>query len=117
VSSQVRRPDCNGGNETLTGANTYSGATQINGGSLTLSGSGSLASTAVNIANGATLNDNNSGLSSATNLTANGALTLGADEAIAQLNGATSGTVALDNHTLTIGNGGSFAGVVSGTAA
>ena len=104
-----------GGNETLTGANTYSGATQINSGSLTLSGSGSLASTAVSIASGATLNDNNSGLSSATNLTADGALTLGADEAIAQLNGATSGTVALGAHTLTIGNGGSFAGVVSGS--
>ncbi|NWK78056.1 autotransporter domain-containing protein [Aquitalea sp. LB_tupeE] len=104
-----------GGNETLTGANTYTGATQVTGGSLTLSGSGSLASTAVSIANGASLHDNNSGLSTATNLTADGALTLGADQTIAQLNGATTGTVALDSHTLTIGNGGSFAGVVSGT--
>ncbi|WP_230369176.1 beta strand repeat-containing protein [Paludibacterium denitrificans] len=102
-----------GGTETLSGANTYTGATNVTGGTLNLDGS--LSSQTVTVASGATLNDTNGGLSSATNLTANGTLTLGADDAVSQFNGANTGSVALNNHTLTIGNGGSFAGTVSGT--
>ncbi len=102
-----------GGSETLTGANTYTGATSVgSGATLTLSGAGSLASNAISIASGATFNDSNGGLSASANVTDNGTLTLGASEAINQLDG--SGAVGLGSHTLTL-NQGSFSGVIGGT--
>ncbi|MBL0284189.1 MAG: autotransporter-associated beta strand repeat-containing protein [Zoogloea sp.] len=102
-----------GGSETLTGANTYTGATSVgSGATLTLSGPGSLASGTINIANDGTFNDSNGGLSASANVTDNGTLSLGANEAINQLDG--SGAVGLGSHTLTL-NQGSFGGVIGGT--
>ena len=102
-----------GGSETLTGANTYTGATSVgSGATLTLSGPSSLASGTINIASGGTFNDSNGGLSASANVTDNGTFTLGASEAINQLDG--SGAVGLGSHTLTL-NQGSFGGVIGGT--
>ncbi len=102
------------GTLTLTGANTYTGATSINAGTLALSGSGSLASTSITIASGATLNDGNGGLSSSADVTANGTFTLGANETIHQLGG--SGTVGLGSNTLTVTQG-TFSGGIGGSGA
>ena len=85
-----------GGTETLTGANTYTGVTAIGAGAtLALSGTGSIASSS-GIADSGTFD-----ISGHTN---------GTD--IAGLSGA--GSVILGANTLTLTNGGTFAGVASG---
>ena len=66
---------------TLSGNNTYSGATLISAGTLTLSGS--LASTPVTVASGATFNVTNSGLSSGAAFTNNGTTNLSLDDTVA----------------------------------
>nr|WP_283812658.1 autotransporter domain-containing protein [Bradyrhizobium tropiciagri] len=87
---------------TLSGANTYSGATSINNGTLALSGTGSIAtSSAVNLATGTTfdISQTNSGASIAT---------LG-NTAAGQ-----TGTVSLGSKTLTItGGSGTFDGIIA----
>ena len=85
---------------TLSGANTYTGATTVNDGTLALNGGAAIANTG------------------AVNLAASGAgLVLGANETIGSLTGVAGTTVALGGSTLRVGDSGSttFAGVLSGT--
>lgn len=93
----------------LSGANTYTGTTEVAGGTLLLTGS--LASPIVTVDAGATLQDTNSGLINTTALTVNGTFTLTANDQIATLFG--SGTINLDGGTLTL-NSGAFLGVIAG---
>jgi autotransporter-associated beta strand protein len=75
---------------TLTGSNTYSGATTINGGTLALTGAGSIAnSSGVNIANAAGAFDISGTTAGAT---------------ITTLSGVTSSDVVLGGETLTLSN-------------
>ena len=100
------------GTVTLTGTNTYTGFTSITGGTLNLTGS--LASPMVTVAGG-TLNDTNGGLDSWTGLTVNsGNANINADQTIGSLNGSGGNVTVASTKTLTVGGGGSYAGVVSG---
>ena len=101
-----------GGTETLSGANTYIGATNVNGGTLNLTGN--FASTAVTVTSG-TLTDVNSGLAVGTNLTVNdGSANINNNQTIANLNG-TGGSVGITTgKALTVSNGGTYAGVING---
>jgi fibronectin-binding autotransporter adhesin len=85
------------GTFTVSGANTYTGATNVNGGTLRAGAANTLGAGAVNVAAGATLDLN------------------GFNNSIGGLNGA--GAVTLGTGALTLGTGntsGSFAGVISG---
>lgn len=99
---------------TLSGTNSYTGATNINAGTLSLQSD--LASLAINIANGAFLKTSeaeqlkNAAVVDTFNT---GTLELGGSETIGQLNGA--GSVILGANTLTLTNGGNFSGNISGT--
>gem|GEM_PF-1000071 len=86
-----------GGTLTLSGANTYTGTTNLNGGTTTLSGS--LASTTVNVVSGATLDNQSGGLAAGATLTNAGTVNLGADNTIAAL--VNGGTLNGTGHTLT----------------
>jgi autotransporter-associated beta strand protein len=98
---------------TLTGTNTYGGATTVaTGATLTLSGSGSIASQVVSVASGATLNDSNGGLSASAGVTLYGTLNLGAAETLDQVSG--SGSLNLGANTLTVSTG-NYSGVAAGT--
>lgn len=102
-----------GGVIVFTGANTYTGPTTIaTGATLQLSNTGSLASPTISIAAGGTLLDANGGLAPTAAVTANGQLTLGANQTLGSLTG--SGTIGLGSSTLTIG-GGTFSGAISGS--
>ena len=94
---------------TLSGANDYTGSTNVQAGTLTLTGS--LVSNAVSVANGATANITNAGLASDTTLTANGTVNFSGSEQINKLLGA--GTVDLAGSILTV-NSGSFSGATTG---
>ncbi len=85
------------GDLTLSGANTFTGATQIGAGTLNLTGS--LASTSVNVASGATLDNANGGLAAGATLTNAGSVNLGADDTVAAF--VNSGTLNGTGHTLT----------------
>ncbi|MCX6937591.1 MAG: autotransporter-associated beta strand repeat-containing protein, partial [Verrucomicrobia bacterium] len=129
------------GTQTLTGASTYTGTTTITGGTLNLNGT--TASSTLNVGTGAALNVNaassastitvgpNSVLTtgsanlladnvevtlSGTTATA-GRLVLGGNELIRKLNSAsnTAGRVDLGVHTLSVTEGGTFNGLVTGT--
>lgn len=100
------------GTVTLTGTNTYTGFTSITNGTLNLTGS--LASPMVTVAGG-TLNDTNGGLDSWTGLTVySGNANINADQTIGSLNGSGGNVTVASTKTLTVGGGGSYAGVVSG---
>ena len=91
------------GTLTMTGSNSYSGATTVNAGALALSGSGSISSSALDLAaSGTGLNISN---------TTSGAT-------LVSLSGVSGSTVTLGSKALTVGGNGastSFAGVMSGT--
>ncbi|WP_144637440.1 autotransporter-associated beta strand repeat-containing protein [Bordetella genomosp. 13] len=91
------------GTMTLTGANTYTGTTEIKAGTLALGAGGSLASGGgVNLSGtGAAFDIANSG----------------ANQTLGSLNGVAGTTVALGAHTLTVGNAAAqaYAGTISGT--
>ena len=85
------------GTLTLSGANTYTGATETAAGTLNLTGS--LDSQNVHVASGATLNDVNGGLHSASTLSNDGTVNLSADDAVAAF--ANTGTLNGSPYTLT----------------
>ena len=91
------------GTLTLSGVNTYWGTTTINAGTLQISGGNNRlpTATALSLANvaGATFDVNNR------------------NQTVASINGggASGGNITLGSGTLTVANGGSFAGVISGT--
>ena len=86
------------GTLTLSGANTYTGTTQVSAGALDLTGS--LASKTVNIASGASFNDVNAGLDTTVALTNAGTVTLGANDTIASFTN-NAGTLNGTGKTLT----------------
>ena len=86
------------GTLTLSGANTYTGTTQVSAGALDLTGS--LASKTVNIASGASFNDVNAGLDTTAALTNAGTVTLGANDTIASFTN-NAGTLNGTGKTLT----------------
>jgi fibronectin-binding autotransporter adhesin len=101
-----------GGTQTLSGTNTFTGSTNVNGGILNLSGS--LASTEVTVAGG-TLTNTNGGLATTTNLTVNsGTANINSNQVIAKLNGSGGAVGVASGNTLTINNGGTYAGVING---
>jgi autotransporter-associated beta strand protein len=96
------------GKLTLTGANTYTGSTQIDAGTVELSGSGSLVSDTVNIESGATLDNLNGGLASNATVNNDGTLNIAeADDTIATLNntGTVNGTATLTATTYNLNEG------------
>lgn len=94
----------------LSGANTYTGQTNVEEGTLNLTGS--LAGEKIDISSGALLIDENAGLTDEADVNADGTFRLGSDEKIDQLTG--TGSVELAANRLML-NSGSFGGVVSGT--
>jgi autotransporter-associated beta strand protein len=86
------------GTLTLSGAESYTGATTVNNGTLTLATGSSLISTSVTVATGATLNANAGSLSSLTKLNSNGATTFGSNP--------NSGILPLTLAGLTVGSSG-----------
>lgn len=92
-----------GGTETLSGTNTYTGATSVgSGATLVLGSGGSIASTEVVIDSGGILKDTSGGLAAKSLVTNNGTLILGADESIASLT--STGNLDLEGKTLTLTN-------------
>jgi autotransporter-associated beta strand protein len=97
---------------TLSGVNTYSGATNVNAGTLSLSGT--VASTVLSVASGATLNaQNGSVIPTAAAVTANGLVNL-LNSAVTLQTLLGNGTVALNTTDLTLSNG-TFGGGINGT--
>ena len=102
----------NAGVLSLSGTNSFTGATNVNAGTLALHSA--LSSTAVNVLLGATLSTSASEqLADNVVLAANGTVNLGGNETIGTLNGA--GTVNIGASTLTINNGGTWTGSILGT--
>ena len=95
---------------------TYSGTTTVSSGTLELDWSNSLASNTLNVSAGGTLFVNKyASFSASTNLTNNGTVNItNASQTISTLNG--SGTMSLNSGALTIGNGGTFSGSITGKA-
>ncbi len=100
------------GTLTLSGNSGQTGPVSVNAGTLELTGT--TASTTVTIAAGATLLDTNGGLAANATVNNHGTLTLGANETITTLNGASTGVVNLGANTLTVSDG-AFAGAINGT--
>lgn len=86
-----------GGVLTISGANTYTGTTDLNAGTITLTGS--LESLAVNIDAGATFNNEAGGLAAASTLTNDGTLNQNSDDTVLAL--INTGTINNDSFTLT----------------
>lgn len=85
---------------TLSGTNTYTGATTINAGTLALTGNGSIAPSSVNVANAGSIFDISGTTSGA---------------GIASLSGVAGGSVNLGGKTLTLSNAsGTFDGAIGG---
>ncbi|MFD2257665.1 autotransporter-associated beta strand repeat-containing protein [Luteolibacter algae] len=99
---------------TLSGSNSFTGATDVQGGTLALQSN--LGSLAINIADGATLSTSAAeqlANAAVVQTNASGTLQLGGNETIGALNGA--GSVVLGANTLTLNNGGNFTGNIGGT--
>ncbi len=100
---------------TLTGANTYTGTTTVSnnaGTGSTLNVGNALASPTINVEALGTLNTNGTELlDNAATVNANGTWNLGGNETIGVLNGASTGVVDIDTHSLSVGSG-AFDGVI-----
>jgi hypothetical protein len=105
-----------GGDLTIAGANTYTGATNVSAGTVILSGS--LMSTTLGISSGAALTDANGGLDVATNVTNAGTLTVNAADTVATYIQNGTGTLAGSDALTTTGgatlNGGTVSGNLQG---
>ena len=108
---------------TLTGANTYSGATAVNAGSLTLDGS--LSNSSVNVASGAVFTENAGGFiaGSGAGFSSSGTATLVGANTYGGATTVSAGSLTLDgslsNSSVTVASGGVFtqnvAGAISGS--
>jgi len=98
----------------LSGANTYTGTTQIDAGTITLTGS--LESKIINVALGAVLNSNSGGLSSTAALTNAGIINLAVSDTVSSFTntGTLNGTTTLTATTYAL-NGGSIINANLGT--
>jgi fibronectin-binding autotransporter adhesin len=100
----------------FTNTNGFTGDTNINGGTLAISGS--IVDTNVNVGTAGALTVASTGsISSTANLTVAGAASFTNNQTISTLDGPGTGSVALNGVSLTINNGGAFAGAIADGAA
>jgi len=111
TSSQTTALTVSSGTLSLTGADTYTGATSVTGGTLNIGSGGSIVSTSVSVSSGATLQLIAGGsFAVAPNVADAGTFNLFGSGGINTLTGA--GNVSLFGSTLTLANGGTFTGKI-----
>jgi fibronectin-binding autotransporter adhesin len=102
------------GTLTVQSSGTVSSQTlAVNGGSATIQTGGNLASTSVSVANGALLTaQSGASITLTPNLTNNGTVTFNSDQTIGGLNGTDTSAILNQTGTLTVGGGGTYAGII-----
>ena len=99
---------------TLSNGSSFTGDANVNEGTLTVSGA--LATNTINVANEATLTTTAADLlSSAATVTNDGTVTLGGDQTLTSLIGASTGVVNIGANNLILTGGANFQGRISGT--
>ena len=94
------------GTQTVSGVNTYTGATSILNGTLEISGTGSLASNSLSIGSGATFAYNSTAAQTLSSLSGSGAITKGTSGTLtlSAANTAFTGSVSINSGTLRLGH-------------